>query len=389
MSNNRHKLRRIRCGDLALLFSPILFTVACAPTTQHQNAGFLTMPTEWESRLAELESKASSPELWPANLDEAEEFIDDLGRLIGGLSPLAEANYFPRLAELRWSAIAFEALNRELAESGGSASDETLYGLVIQLRAIADERPERVDARLEQPDSSLMDKLLERANELEDQDIDRRLDAARQLLGDTCQSLGDGCQHLEHTVSDVEDPSINNAEIYEVLDYLNYYESARPARKREISSVRKILEDAMAALEADTLDKPRREYQAWALEQIWAFEGAFDEIKSDERVTIFNPIPDGIRWTEGEYPRIQKAMISHLLPIDPTLLDLPVLKRYQSGFDVGWGVLDGQDGRKAQTCVAIASAIVPKRTFLNFAGYGPQPDRFDESEQWKRWECEL
>ena len=359
---------------LALLFFLILLTAACAPTTQRQNACFVSMPAEWESRLAELDARASNPELWPTNLDEAEEFIDELGQLIGGLSPLAEANYFPQLAELRWKAIAFEALHREPAELGGSASDETPYSLAIQLRAIADENPSRLVSDPEQPDSSLMHQLLERANTLENLDIDRRVSQARQYLEN---NYGSGAK----------DTLTNDADIYELFDYLTYYESTRSNRAQEISDVREKLEDRIAALEAETLDKTRRDYQAWALEKIWDFEEAIEEVKSDEGLSIFDPIPDNWTWEEEEFTLVQNAMISHLLPIDQTLLDLPVMKRYQTGFDIGWGVLERQDERKAQTCVAIASAIVPKQTFLSSASDVPQPVSFGQNEQWEQMQC--
>ena len=360
--------------QLALPFLLILLTAACAPTTQYQNAAFLSMPAEWETRLAELEYKASNPESWPTNLEEAEEFIDELGHLINELSPLAEATYFSQLAELRWKAIAFEALLREPAESGGSASDETPYSLAIQLRAIADENPDRLVSNPEQSDSSLMDKLLERADGLEDLDIDRRLSEA--------------LQYLENPGSAPEDSSTNDFDTYELLDYLSYYESARSDRAQDISGVREKLEDTLAALEAETLDKTRRDYQAWALERIWDFEEAFEKVRSDEGLSMFDPIPDNWTWEEEEFAQIQNAMISHLLPIDQTLLDLPVMKRYQSGFDIGWSVLERQDERKAQTCVAIASAIIPKQTFFSSTSYVPQQDGFGESEQWEQMQCE-
>ena len=386
---------------LALLFSLTLLTAACAPTTQYENAGFLAMSAEWESRLTELESTASNPDSWPADLEEAEAFISQLGQLIEELSPLAEANYFPRLAELRWSAIAFEALRREPDASGESTTGDTPYSLAIQLRAIAEERPVRLDADPGEPGLSLVAKLRERADVLEDQDIDRRIKDARQFLpspkpdpegsstrcdvNDMAARVPEGSEE-----SSTDDAVItDDAELYELLDYLSYYEDTRPDRAQEISDVRKPLEDTIAAREAETLDKPRRDYQAWALTQIWCFEEAFEEAKSDEGLSVFDFIPDNWTWEEEEFVQIQKAMISHLLPINQTLLDLPVMKHYQNVFDIGWHVLDKQNSRTAQTCVAIASAIVPKQTFFNFASYRPQSDGFDGSAQWKDRECEL
>ena len=383
---------------LALLFSLTLLTAACAPTTQYESAGFLAMSAEWESRLAELESTASNLDSWPTDVEEAEAFISQLGLLIGELSPLAEANYFPRLAELRWSAIAFEALRREPDASGESSTGDTPYSLAIQLRAIAEERPVRLDAVTGEPGLSLVAKLRERANALEDQDIKKRINDARKFLpnpkpdpegSSTRRDVSDMATGVpENPKPGPEESSTDDAVIYELLDYLSYYEDARPDWAQYISEVREPLEDTIAAREAETLDKPRRGYQAWALTQIWGFEKAFEDAKSDEGLSFFDFIPDNWTWEEEEFVQIRDAMILYLLPINQTLLDLPVVKHYQNVFDIGWQVLNKQNGRTAQTCVAIASAIVPKQTFLNFASYSPQSDGFDESAQWEARGCE-
>ena len=358
---------------LALPCLLLLLIAACGPTTQYQNTGLGSMPADWESRLAELEYRASNSESWPTDSEEAGEFVRELGQLIEALSPLAEANHFRRLAELRWTAIALEALHREPAESGGSASDETPYSLAIQLRAIADERPQRLDFDPEQSGSSLVQRLSDRANELEDRDISNRRVQALKFLRDR-----DPADRTKHQVVDDS--------IYELLDYLRYYESTRSDREDEeddLSGIVEELENRIAAIEADARDKLRRDYQAWALEQIWAFEKEFEEIRSDEEWKLSKLLS----WNEEEFTQLQNAVIDHLLPIDQTLLDLPVMKRYRSGFDEGWEVVEGQDGRKAQTCVAIASAIVAKRTFLDLDSHSPRPDRFEKSEEWKKRGC--
>lgn len=369
---------------VTLPFVLILLTAACAPTTEYQNTAFVSMPAAWESRLVELETKASNPESWPTDLEEAEQFIDELGQLIGGLSPLAEANYFPQLAELRWTAIAFEALHREPTDEQGSAIDETPYSLAIQLRAIADERSASLDSDPGQPDLILMHMLLNRANMLEDQDIDRRLNAACEYLGN------ESCQYPENSDFGEEDSPSANTDLtfpYELLDYLTFYEAARPDWNEKIRHVRERLENRIAALEAERLNRPRRDYQAWALGKIWAFEEALEKIKSDDGWS-FGLNPFSGTWDEEELTQIQDAMIAHLLPIDQTQLDLAIMKRFQSGFDVGWEILSEQDERKAQTCVAIASAIIVKRTYLNFAVDEPRSDTVINNTQWKDRGCD-
>lgn len=119
-------------------------------------------------------------------------------------------------------------------------------------------------------------------------------------------------------------------------------------------------------------------YQKWALREIKAFEGEFRDVikgagqvsKETEKYAWWSPS----RWTEKmkawvkanfrdeHYKKIQDAMICRLLPVDLTLLDLPVLKLYHREFDKGWALLDGRDGRKEQDCVAESSAVTPKKS---------------------------
>ena len=63
-------------------------------------------------------------------------------------------------------------------------------------------------------------------------------------------------------------------------------------------------------------------------------------------------------WDDKRYGEIQNAMISHLLPLDLALLELPVLKLYHQAFEIGWKTLDG---RGEQTVVAKKSALTVKK----------------------------
>ena len=73
------------------------------------------MSGQWNTQLETLEDQLSKQELWPEDADQAAEFLDAVSTLVSELSPLAEATYFARLARLRWSAVAFDALHREYA----------------------------------------------------------------------------------------------------------------------------------------------------------------------------------------------------------------------------------------------------------------------------------
>ena len=51
---------------------------------------------------------------------------------------------------------------------------------------------------------------------------------------------------------------------------------------------------------------------------------------------------DNSGWSDDRFREVQEAMVTFLLPIDRTLLDLPILKRYQREFDSGWNRLEGR-----------------------------------------------
>ena len=106
-----------------------------------------------------------------------------------------------------------------------------------------------------------------------------------------------------------------------------------------------------------------RYYQRWALEEIGAFETAFEEIKkkADGEGSWWRQDKGG--WFDDYYKEVQDAMIKHLLPINVALLDLPVHERYLQTFQTGWNKLDG---REDQTSVAVASATTRKRALRDF-----------------------
>ena len=100
--------------------------------------------------------------------------------------------------------------------------------------------------------------------------------------------------------------------------------------------------------------KALKQYQKWALEEIRNFEREFQRVSG--QVSQASPIRN--KWEDEHYEAIQKAIISHLLPIDLDLLELPVLKLYHQEFERGWGKLGGIKG---QTIVAKKSILTPKK----------------------------
>lgn len=103
------------------------------------------------------------------------------------------------------------------------------------------------------------------------------------------------------------------------------------------------------------------QYQKCALEKIRDFEREFQRVSGE--VSQASMLPNGWedRWEDKHHQEIQEAIISHLLPIDLDLLELPVLKLYDQEFERGWGKLGGI---KRQTIVAEKSILTPKKPLL-------------------------
>ena len=117
------------------------------------------------------------------------------------------------------------------------------------------------------------------------------------------------------------------------------------------------------AVEA-TQEDNRLRYQKWALEQIMKFEDKHDVIADKAAQDARLLAIDNAGWNDDRFREVQEAMEAFLLPIDRTLLDLPILKRYQREFDSGWNRLDG---RKEQTNLAIASSLTRKQNISSLA----------------------
>ena len=403
------------------------------------------MSDQWNTQLEMLENRLSEQASWPAQAGEAAEFLAAVSTLVSELSPLAEATYFARLARLRWSAVAFDALRRE------HVPEEELFGQVEQLRAIADAKPEDVDTVLEEALLQRGEKLLLAAEESAYNALvaraKRLLDSPDALQGDpTAAPHGDllpAIDELQEVYDDLGaylDHATHHADVEDLREKLGRrlleYEARERAatlrvqwsRANELAGIhddayeaaaRMLLDEvtgvrAMTALsrlqttEYDGLvseiqaavdevqDGLRRAYQKWALGQLSAFEARREQIESGDALPseVESAQAEGIRsWSgfsvlfDGRPSRqaLQNAMVRHLLPIDHLLLDLPVLKRYQRVYDTAWDDLDGRD---EQTCVAIAATFVPKRALRDVGDAATGSDVGLVEELRSRKECE-
>ena len=382
-------------------------------TIQHQteilsaalgNALPVKMSPDWEGRLEELEATVADPDLWPKDAYQTEEFIDKLSHLISELSPLSESSYFPRLSLVRWAAVAFDGLHRT------PAPHEPLDNLAEQIRAIADAKPEAIVSDLDQ---RLRETAADIANRAEVQLIEETIHQARRYLTSEATTEQDSLasessiEEIYEILGIYEDDTQRGDEIGDLRTKLQHHLAIREAQQQaeelngqwakakelatnrpavyetaanmllgEVSATRAVLalqgiqhsvydnlEDEIRHAVEEMQDKARREYQRWAMSQIIRFQNRHEEISNSasEDARIFSIDNGG--WNDDRFKEVQDAMILHLLPINQVFLDLPVLKRYQREFDVGWNLLDG---REEQTSVAIESALTKKRTFHNF-----------------------
>ncbi|MGE0606592.1 MAG: hypothetical protein AB7O62_05640 [Pirellulales bacterium] len=68
-------------------------------------------PTQdWEANLASLESQVSDIARWPGNQIEASNFLNEAGKLVAGHNSRIEDGHLQRLNNVRWAAMAFDAL---------------------------------------------------------------------------------------------------------------------------------------------------------------------------------------------------------------------------------------------------------------------------------------
>jgi hypothetical protein len=134
----------------------------------------------------------------------------------------------------------------------------------------------------------------------------------------------------------------------------------------------------------DSEKKRSYHYQAWALEQIKAFDAGYELVKQkkiseQKQVATDSFLRDiflgGIAvfpmtaWDitqilsiKPEYKTIAADMTQCLLPISPVYLDTAVSKLYAESFEKGWDKLGEKGGMSLRTLVAQQEAIVSKKT---------------------------
>ena len=308
------------------------------------------MPPEWEGSLDKLEVQIADRDLWPKDATEAERFLDDMSKLVTGLPAWADANYLSRLSLVRWSSLAFNHLN-------DSQSPDTLLNDL----AMAEDVRSLVDAKPAGDASDLDQKLREKANQVENRQIDKAIEWAE--------------QYLEKDANTQQGSTEAGPDIASIYEFLGRHEKNNQ-NKTKIKDLREGLRNEVYRTVEEQQAKAKRKYQEWALEKILKFKKEFqpvseeagqasDEAKKDvwDKIrqtssAMIAALLNSYSWDDKRYGEIQNAMISHLLPLDLALLELPVLKLYHQAFEIGWKTLDG---RGEQTVVAKKSALTVKK----------------------------
>ena len=371
------------------------------------------LPPEWETRLKQLEGQAGIVDQWPKDAGEAEQFFEQASELVTGLPAWAEADYLPRLSLIRWAAMAFIRLN----------FPTDTHQSLDQLEQLGDEMRDLADAKPDGGSEALVGRLREHAIELAGRVTNRRVAEA---VREAQQYLGGGsnvvldiasiyeflglyekghdlvginvnigtlrqkvCREMARRQADEQAAVLRTQwqNVKKLPKHRPQYEvAARMLLQQMVSAhaafvlegisttaydeLENELRRAVETIESKAAERAEerqaravRSYQRWALSKIKAFESAFQAIseKADESASILRRDDGG--WSDARYQEARQAIISHLLPINLALLDLPVQERYQRAFQTGWNKLDG---REDQTAVAQASALTVKKSLREF-----------------------
>ena len=327
----------------------IACTSACAGAQPLEEAAAASSTAgPWSHRLSALESRAAAPDSQLKSADETKALIESLAELIQSMSPSDEAQHYPRLANLRWRVIAFDALHQNTVE-GEASSKDLPDPLALRLRSLRDAHPSPLSTDKSHADAWLLGELAKRADEIDDRDVKGLIAKANGVLA---------------ALPDTQDGS---GSLHELFSLLDYYEGVRGASNPTIGERR----DQVGEL---AVNQDSREYQLWALDQMQLFKAELKEAKGRGAV-------DKQMWSREEASSVPDLMAERLLRIDPRHLDMPVLNLYRDTFDSGWKVLS-DDAHDLLPCVAVTSVLMPKRRLGQPVPAKPAGALLRQNSQW-------
>lgn len=373
------------------------------------------MPSEWENRLKDLEVQVADVSRWPKDTGEAGRFLDQTSELVQGIPIWAEAHYLPRLSSVRWTAMAFISLHpsrdttasldhraeemRTLADTkpeGGSTELEqrlrkhasVLAGNAEQIRVAAameqaqqylttnaNAGTEPTDAQLDilsvyefleayETHRDLGSNVVTLRKKLHERMMMRQAERQAAMLKTRWSAM----QKLQTTQPTVYQASVNmllgdvmSARVALAIESIE--QPIYDELERDLHRAAMAVATQTAKSEEERQARAIRGYQRWALMEIKLFENAFQAVsnKAGEEASIWK-YGRG-EWRDASYQEVRDRMLTHLLPINFGLLDLPVQERYQRAFQHGWKTLDG---RQEQTEVAEQAAVIVKQSLRTF-----------------------
>jgi hypothetical protein len=420
------------------------------------------LPQETEQELMDLENSLNDRQQWPQSAQGAEQMRQRLDEIVQALSPVAAERILPQLVRLNWGVEALWNL-RTHAKAAPNQLEEAHAAISEVLhRHPAGQFPEiqkELESRLTEIDPQLHEfqvkQLLQRASRALEgkEDASAVFSSLEEFRGK--KEVAEILPKLRSKV--LEQTAIERIE--ELEKNLVKTRSFVDERARQVSlltiqdgvlrlTVDLELEEAApkdvlkkaqnllalcdkellacAAKQQDESAEKVRRYQAWALEQIRAFDSregwyydtilpwveselknfknaaedkewlAFQTFPSmkdlvhekvgvdlsgmkgamltaEKRKEIYNEAWQTIGWknsihTEIAYRATRDGMVKFLLPIQPHLLEPPVAQLYQQAFAKGWQKLEGRDD---QLYVAQQSAVVQKKTLEEVASSNP------------------
>lgn len=374
------------------------------------------MPDDWEARLAILEGKIAIPSQWPQDPDTALAFTEDVDTLISQLPVWAEADYVPRLNPVRWTAMVFANLHPiDLIDPMGDTDVDSLGVLVnsapvgvpdnllshVQSRHFelakqmereqVEDAFKRVKLFVSRPDDALppttedpvnyewdyqLLALYENDAEFGEESSRLRNQLRTRIVLDSAHRQAISIVDRFTKIDDLlrgSDPQLYSMAVNSLLGEARIARltlAADGLQSPPLDEIQHKLDHLSRVLHAEVMRneearnaKAIREYQRWTIQSITSFESAFrvSEKQANTNASLWKADNGG--WDDALFIEVRDAMVKYVLPINPGLLDTPVLERYQQVFQLGMRQLDGRD---EQTYVIEQTVTTVKKSLSGF-----------------------
>jgi hypothetical protein len=383
------------------------------------------LPDSLTKRLRALEARISDEKSWPKTSTETDKMLAELRELVRQIPPWAEEDLLPRLNALRWGVQSLQVLQAN-ANADGEALATAAESLANQISVQPDGGSTNIAAILASRQTATTQRFAEYRRESAikaakeqlgrpvtmqaqtvwqqssewtndptrgQQVIELRQQLRSRLLEDDIIKFVEATKTNLQRLDGMTNDSLRAVGYVRALDALTVQrlnlleQSDVPQDARNaLDNFSKTVEETVkgeAGKQRDLERRRSRDYQAWALKQIEAFDAGYElviqkNVSERERVMRDNILKNslktlhlvyGLVWTEAQvlavkpdYKSVAADMTQYLLPISPAYLDTAVAKLYAESFQKGWDKLGEKGGMTLRTLIAQQEAIVPKQT---------------------------